>query len=272
MRYQTYMPRIELSPFVECFWHLESTHSLTAKTPELVLPDGNCELIVHFGDTFARTNGSGVFESQSRSLFAAQLTEKTFLLASGNIGMVSVRFKPFGASRFFKADFSEYVDQVPDLEHILKSSAGELEEKIDQAKCALSRFQILEDFLFQRLKKLEEDVVFSRSCNLILSLSANGFRLSEIAQKIGYSERQIERKFKEKIGLSPKVLVRIRRLQNFLHLKQINNDITIENAALASGYFDLPHLNREFKSFTGLSPTQYFSGCHTISDFFTSPS
>ena len=50
--YQVLPPPPELEPFVECFWDLVGPASETPAEPEIVLPDGRTELIVHFGDDF----------------------------------------------------------------------------------------------------------------------------------------------------------------------------------------------------------------------------
>ncbi|RXM51334.1 MULTISPECIES: helix-turn-helix transcriptional regulator [unclassified Chryseobacterium] len=74
----------------------------------------------------------------------------------------------------------------------------------------------------------------------------------------GYSERHLERKFEDYLGISPKKYTNIIRLHYFLSL--MNQGISKENLTTLSyraGYSDQSHLIREFKKNIGLTPKQY---------------
>ncbi|MGE3311548.1 MAG: DUF6597 domain-containing transcriptional factor, partial [Limisphaerales bacterium] len=93
--YQVFAPPPELEPFVECFWDLVGPASATPAEPEIVLPDGKTELIVHFGDDFFkfernRETAKGEYARQARVLMSGQLTERILLRSSGSVGVVSV--------------------------------------------------------------------------------------------------------------------------------------------------------------------------------------
>jgi AraC-like DNA-binding protein len=79
-----------------------------------------------------------------------------------------------------------------------------------------------------------------------------GRRVSEVAAQVGLSERQLERRFAERTGLSPKTFARIVRFGSAVgHVK---NGASFATAALAAGYADQAHFSRECSTLAGASP------------------
>lgn len=271
MIYEVTSPSSKLEPFVDCFWLLAAGKSTGEPEPEIVLPDGKTELIVHFGDNFLKQDpGTKQFLVQARVLMSGQLTERIYLKPSGAIGVVSVRFKPAGAARFFGFAFDEYVDQVFDFSLVEKDIADMLHKTVADADGIPARIKVLEDFLLQRLEVASgEDIFVRQACNYLVQ-SEGQYSMGDLAKLIGYSERQLERKFKRQVGLSPKRLARILRFQKFIQLSQAEKKLTLTDAALACGYYDQSHFIKDFTAFSGLSPLSYLGKPHTMSDHFTS--
>ncbi|WP_228446764.1 helix-turn-helix domain-containing protein [Chryseobacterium sp. 3008163] len=81
----------------------------------------------------------------------------------------------------------------------------------------------------------------------------------------GYSERHIERIFKECIGLNPKKFGNIVKLHFFLNLlKYKSSQSNITDLCYDAGYADQSHLIKEFKKYTGITPTQYLKNTNRL--------
>ncbi len=275
--YKVLIPPLELEDFVECFWDLAMPASDAQSEPEIVLPDGKTELIVHFGDDFLKLelnpeNKKEKYVRQARVLMSGQLTERILLRPSGRVGVVSVRFKAAGAARFFDLPYEEIVDQVIDFSKFEKEIAETLARKIQTATSPAQRFQVLQDLLTERLQKQEskEDIFVRQACRYITQ-SEGSYSVQELVKLIGFSERQLERKFKQQVGLTPKLLSRIMRFQKFIALSKTNNRLTLTEAGMSCGYYDQSHFIRDFTKFSGVSPLSYLSSPHAMSDHFTTP-
>jgi AraC-like DNA-binding protein len=77
-------------------------------------------------------------------------------------------------------------------------------------------------------------------------------RVEALAADLGFSERQLRRRFLASVGYGPKILQRVLRLRRFLASQRHD----LARAALDAGYADQPHLARECLRLTGLTPSQ----------------
>lgn len=76
-----------------------------------------------------------------------------------------------------------------------------------------------------------------------------------LADSVGWGRRQLEKRFREQIGVSPKIVGRIVRLNHALRALAAGRG-PCETAA-AVGFSDQAHLSREFKAMTSLRPRQF---------------
>ncbi len=82
--------------------------------------------------------------------------------------------------------------------------------------------------------------------------------ISWLARHTHLSLRQLERKFDERIGISPKTFLRIARFNQsyWMHLK--NPRLSWMQIALYCGYTDYQHLAKEYREFSNTSPARFF--------------
>ena len=90
----------------------------------------------------------------------------------------------------------------------------------------------------------------------VAAIEANpSIRIAELRDLVGVSTKRLIALFRTEVGLSPKAYARIRRFQAALRLLSAGRPGA--RVAADVGYFDQAHFVREFRSFTGITPTQY---------------
>ena len=104
-------------------------------------------------------------------------------------------------------------------------------------------------------------------------ISQSRWTIGELARSAGLSERQIHRRFVEAVGYGPKTLQRILRLQRLLWLasREPAPRRNLAGLAFAAGFADQPHMTRELRDLTGLSPQQLLhvrTPASALSDLF----
>jgi AraC-like DNA-binding protein len=72
----------------------------------------------------------------------------------------------------------------------------------------------------------------------------------------GLSKKQLIHRFREQIGVTPKLYARIIRLRRALTLLHEGSCHPADVAA-AAGYYDQPHMNLDFRELAGLTPRDF---------------
>lgn len=230
MRYRETLPSLLLAPYVRCFWTLESHTTLD---PQLIIPDGCTELVFHFGDRFVRRLEDGTSVMQPLAFAVGQMERAVVIQPLGRADVLGVRFHPAGLSAFTAIPQHQLRGQMIAFDDIWGTGAISFDEPS-------SRLSIVERFLVGRLRP-------------------QNFSLAS-------GDRQQRRRFQDLVGLSQKRLQRVERLQRAMS-RLGRCDLT--QVALDAGYFDQPHFTREFREFTGQTPSQFLRAPHAFSDFFT---
>ena len=78
-----------------------------------------------------------------------------------------------------------------------------------------------------------------------------------MANEVGLGFKQFERKFKERMGIMPKLFSRIHRFDQAFCLKNLNPAMDWLTIAIRCGYYDYQHLVRDYKIFTSMSPNAF---------------
>ena len=74
-----------------------------------------------------------------------------------------------------------------------------------------------------------------------------------LAAELGWSRRHLAARFREDVGASPKFLARLLRFEHAAERIRAGAQ-PLGDVALACGYYDQAHLNREVREFTGAAP------------------
>jgi len=92
-----------------------------------------------------------------------------------------------------------------------------------------------------------------------------------LSSRLGRSTRWVQRSFRHAVGLTPKMLLRIRRVQRAMRLASIHPTRTWSSIAADVGYFDQSHLVRDFRDIVGATPSAFAGRERGITDAFIEP-
>jgi AraC-like DNA-binding protein len=242
--YCEYHPGNILSSFIECFW--TSTEHGYPNSPRLhrVLPDGCMDLLFDF-----------VADDNPRVSFVGTMTRPLTFTTTGAVDLLGVRFRPGCFPIFFALDAAELTDVRTDVMNYSHRFAREvwlrLVEAVPEDRCA-----VLQEVLLSRWSAAGIDP-FVQHCVARIEASRGALRIAELERSTGVSGRHIERKFARHLGISPKTFARVVRFKNVAALAA--NPVPLDWVGVAGdlGFADQPHLVREIKAFSGLTPTEF---------------
>lgn len=253
MRYRELPPSPSLRPFVECYWHLVSEGS---GSWEPIYPDGCTEIILHRGDP-ADENRAGRALRQPRYLTYGPADALIRIRNAVRSDVIGIRLTPWGAHPLFGVPAARLAGGAVELEAVEPVLAHRLativESELSLAPAVRRLDACLRGWLRSRGREGEPEVASAARW-----LQANAAAsLEDMYSLTGWSARTAQRRFKNEIGLSPKSFTRITRFLRFMRWGELEPDAPLASLALAAGYYDQPHLHRDLRRFTGVTPASY---------------
>ncbi len=254
MRHQEYPPPLMLAPWIKSFWVFESRS--TTPVPDKIVADGSPEIIVHFGSPFAELDQTGVFTRQPVAVVCGQLTQALVLESSENVGMIGIRFHPSGMAPFLGASLQSLTNRRLPV-HELFPESDQLIDQIRDSENDSQRIAACCRFLMRSIDP-DRESGYVRGALESIARHQGRIPVERLASLVGRSRRSLETAFQREVGTSPKTYCRIVRFRSvFDALVSQGAGVDWVQVALDSGYFDQPHLIRDFGQFAGTSPTTF---------------
>lgn len=259
MNYQTFQPHHELQSLVKCYWTLEVPAQSEAPKQRIVL-DGCIEMAFILGDDIKRYTSETNFILQPRAMIIGQIIDPFFIQPTGLVNTFAVRFYPYGFANFVTTPLKDLSNKETPIEFLFGDKVSkELENKIAHAKDTMERIEIIERFLLDMLNnKKIIDKILKTTIDTLLSTSGNS-SINSIVKNNLAKRRQLEIKFSQQIGISPKQLGKVIRLQAALKMLLNKKAENLANIAYESEYYDQAHFIRDFREFTGTTPTEFIN-------------
>jgi AraC-like DNA-binding protein len=267
MNYQTYTPHALLSKNVKCFWTLEADNSY-ALQKQRIIPDGCMEMIFHYGDHYLQFGTDGGSIIQPKCFVFGQVTVPLEIAPSGVTGIIAARFEPDGFIPFSRLTPDQMNDKAVPLTDFFEEEGEVFGQQVLEARNTEERIAIIESFLHAKLLLIRQRDELSRACVELLWQTVGQLSIEELGAKLMVNRRKLERRFSATIGLSPKQLTKIIRLQHALKAMKKNPPSSLTALAYENGYYDQAHFIKDFKEFTGISPKQFFTANHQLATLF----
>lgn len=221
--------------------------------------DGNPGIVFHLKDQLLQWNEGNLNpQLQPRSFVYGQLSHYNTIASSGDLSMIVVVLQPHTLFTHFHIPAEELKDQTLSLVDLFGQEARDLEEQVISAASIELAIGHIEKLLRKRMME-SSDLNMEISMAMEVIYQHHGIiSIDQLLQILPVTEKQLERKFREHIGISPKRFADTIKFQHFLKLLQKQSDKgKIAELIYVSGYYDQAHLNNNFKRMTGLSPRQY---------------
>lgn len=253
-RYIEFAPSRALADRVDRYWAMRGRIEAEDSTVNRVLPDGRTDLLFDLGDRLTR---DGQLYREPRAYVVGPMVEPLVVTMRGAVDIFGVRFLPAAAALLARTPAAELRARTLPAGD-LGAWARIIEEQLAEAPHPRSRVAIIEPLLLDRLDGVAPDAAVARASELI-ERNGGALAIPEVARRVGLSERQLGRRFDVEVGLTPKFASRVARFRRVAAAIERGVGAGISRIALAAGYYDQPHFNREFRAFSGLTPTEFIA-------------
>lgn len=253
----TFIPEAKrLRQYVQYFWLLK--HPGDNSGCPILPPEADFDVILSFGD-------STTWEAQNRrkielkGSFIGGIRGEPFSLdCQRKVDYLAIRFHPGSFYQLLSFPLSEIFNQVIELDLLPGMFWRNLTERIANFRDVNQKLEALEHELLSLLGGAKNPSKLLETSLSIIHASKGTLRINDLSSQLGVYPKSLEREFKSRIGVSPKLYSRIVRFNHVIkHLNEQNSDVEWADIAYEFGYFDQSHFIREFIQFFGLSPEQY---------------
>jgi AraC-like DNA-binding protein len=250
-------PPKELSPYIKHYLFLDDTETAVQKFR--LFSDGNTGIVFSVkSKLISGINKYEVKEYLPASFLYGQLNGFKDLYSENEITLIIVVFQPNGIHQLLGIPANEFHDAIIPVEDIFDEKITALQESLFQQNNSI-RTQLLNSFFKSLIaaKPASNQFIIDHSLHFIIN-NKGQFSIKQLVEYTGYTERHLERKFKECIGLNPKRFGNVVRLHHFLKLlKDKPDDTNLTTICYDAGFSDQSHLIKEFRKHTGITPKEY---------------
>jgi len=245
--YREAAPKPELSHLVLSFWEFTVADGNFASIQHEVFPDGCVSLFYYRNENF-----------NLKQLILTGLNLESVVAPVFPTDIYwAMRISPAACANLLRADPTNFVGKRSvEIEKFPHLTDG-LFEKFNACRNFDEAVAVYENQLRKiDLGEKSFDEKIEQAVKIIGQRSGE-IKISELAVQLNLSVRQLERRFKNSSGLTPKQFLRARRIRATAIDLVENESVNWANCAAEMGFSDQSHLIHEFVSITKRSPNSF---------------
>jgi AraC-like DNA-binding protein len=252
MNYHIFPAPPMLQKYVRYFWSAENDGSGGMQQEINTIVDDSSGLIIQ------HHNGHSSFLDENKerikiALAYGKRTSSTKTMSDMPFSATGANFTSQGIKMILGMDTMELTDTLVGLEDI---QAKYVVEKLMDQRDHMGRIRVLTSFITRQAKTAKEEDKLVQHCCATIKAGAFNMRIAHLANTYGISERQLERRFHQAIGLPPKLFMRMMKFQYALKRIAEGKSKNCCDIAYEFGYSDQSRLISDFKEFTNHTPRQ----------------
>lgn len=251
-------PRAELRGFIERYWFVVCPTGEHFDLAVDVYVDGQADMVINHGVPYRRVGPNGGSVAVPFSSIDAQRTGPVRIEQRGNVQVCGARFTVGGLAVFTDTPMWTLTDRIVPIAEVFGRAAGLLTESLRRVRPDTDAMgRLLDAFFLQQLSIRHAYRVCTACMKAIDEALPVGIAVSSIASTVGISARTMQRAFAQVVGLTPGFYLRVARFQRALHDMMDRPAADLGRVAQEAGFYDQPHLIREFHALAGGIPKQY---------------
>jgi AraC-like DNA-binding protein len=203
-----------------------------------------------------------IFES-GRSALHGVYPRRFSRVLEGSGRVLGVKFRPGGFHTFAKGSIARFTGKIVAASSVFGPSVAGLEADTTVCTRAACAFELVEDYLSQFRPTTTPELL--RITEIVGSIVSDHSitQVEMLVERAGLGLRQLQRMFREWVGVSPKwVIRRYRLIEAAERLRGEDASLNFAALTLELGYADQAHFIRDFKALVGMTPAGYHQSLH----------
>lgn len=202
---------------------------------------------------------SGICVSPAKTIFMGPHSHVIHRYPGNDMLALQVIFHPGVVYQLTNISANELANLYTNATDVFGADIHYITEQLSYAKSYAEIIRIVEDCLATVVNRINRRKHRVDDLCRLMSLENENFSLDRFLDEACLSHRQVDRKFKERIGLAPKQFLQMSRFDKAFRMKNRFPEMDWLSIALRCGYYDYQHLVKDYKEFTGYTPPQFFA-------------
>ncbi|SMB94560.1 AraC-type DNA-binding protein [Deinococcus hopiensis KR-140] len=252
MTYREFTPDSRLQGLVRLYWEVEENHG-PGEEEHRFMPERSVRLTFYAGESWHGSPVTGELGPMpAASLFGMTLAPLR-VVSRGHTCALGVELYPWGARQLFGWDIgTASLDLLPEYGGVSREVCGLLD--VQDWAGARARLEVWLLALHGERAR-EAGVGVQAATQLYRSLGT--LRIGGLAAELELSPRQLERAFREEVGVTAKTLARLIRFEEVHNRLWLRPTTPLAPLAYALGFSDQAHLTREFRALSHMTPRAF---------------
>lgn len=249
-----------MAPAAAHLWHIAPSYcgwieQMATPLIRRELPTEYAPLMFSFGAPIRLLRSERGDDYTDVHSFITGAYDHTQLVGSAGVsGGVQINLTLLGIRRLVGRPLADLRNQAVTLEDVFGPGVRSYIARIEDAADWPTRFAVVDAFLTSRLAVDSTVPMGVRAAWRLLAAVDRRRSVREVAAAVGWSHKHLIARFQEEIGLTPKQLARILRFGRVVNALKSGRGPSLAEIALAAGYYDQSHLNRDSREFAGATP------------------
>ncbi len=225
------------------------------EVPSAVVP-----LILNFGSEYIVSGPGNVAGPASYGSFVAGMVDAHVIVESTGLNHgIQVNFTPIGARLFLGMPMNEITNRTVRLDDVFGAMDRRIVARLEDTPDWEARFDILDAFISDRIARAQPpsgEVAWAWGR---LAEADGKLSIGALAGELGWSRKHLIARFRDQIGVPPKTAARVLRFNRAVRQLEGADAVRWTQIAYDCGYYDQAHFNRDFREFTGGTPTEFLA-------------
>lgn len=253
------LPSAHLRSLVHHYWVMKADRISMEMN---IIPTGCMKWMFHRGVPFVV---NGIDNASHVATICGQYNRGVFVRTKNYSDLIFVFFRPYALKAILGIPCDLFMEDNIDMDSVSIPEMHDLKRMVLDAPDNATAIGIIEKFISRRLADCYDALTLKRMtavCDIIDSNPNVG--VSALSDAACLSERQFRRIFIENVGMTPKQMIRTKRMYYATKLIQNLDECDLSDIVDRLGFTDHSHFNKEFKIFAGMSPTNYLAHIKAI--------
>jgi AraC-like DNA-binding protein len=253
-----FRPREELRDVVDRIYVHEGGDAALASARWLIVPDGEIKLIFPYrGDIRCTIGDSERTHAASRLVVSGMRTEPGTLSFPTGVAAIGLVLKPESAHRVLAVPMHEIANRSLSADDVFGNASRRWEERLIELGREEDRIDWIQTIVRDLIRRRDRRDPLVEHAARRLREREGSVRIAELARELGWSRRQLDRKFRERIGIGPKSLASVLRFHGaYKRLRAVAAGARYDRF-LYERYYDQAHFLKDFTRYTGGPPRAY---------------